>query len=110
MSPAYDLNPVPAEFKPRILTTLIDENDGTASMELAFSVTTQFLLPLADARRIAAEVAKAVSRWRTVADRFGLRKVELDRVASAFEHRDLAGASGTGRKTVSRASMASVTS
>jgi serine/threonine-protein kinase HipA len=25
LSPAYDLNPVPAQFRPRILSTLIDE-------------------------------------------------------------------------------------
>src|ERR1035437_7082424 len=30
LSPAYDLNPVPVQFRPRILSTLIDEQSGDA--------------------------------------------------------------------------------
>ena len=29
--PAYDLNPVPTDIKPRVLSTLISSDDGTAS-------------------------------------------------------------------------------
>jgi serine/threonine-protein kinase HipA len=43
----------------------------------------------AKARSIAAEVGKAVSRWRDEAARHGLNKSEIDRMASAFEHQDL---------------------
>jgi serine/threonine-protein kinase HipA len=35
LSPAYDLNPVPTDIKPRILTTAIDLEDTTASLKLA---------------------------------------------------------------------------
>jgi hypothetical protein len=42
MSPAYDLNPVPVQFRPRILSTLIDEQSGDASIELALSVAIIF--------------------------------------------------------------------
>jgi hypothetical protein len=38
LSPAYDLNPVPVQFRPRILSTLIDEQNRDASLELALSV------------------------------------------------------------------------
>ena len=38
LSPAYDLNPVPVDIKPRILTTAINEDDGTASLTLALDV------------------------------------------------------------------------
>src|SRR5580658_5741151 len=38
LSPAYDLNPVPADIKPRVLTTTIDMDDGTASLRLAYDV------------------------------------------------------------------------
>lgn len=34
LSPAYDLNPVPVDIKPRLLTTAINEDDGTASLEI----------------------------------------------------------------------------
>ena len=92
LSPAYDLNPVPVEFKPRILTTMIDELDGTASLELAFSVAAYFTIDPKDARKIAGEVGGAVARWRTVAATKGLKASEMERLASAFEHEDLAAA------------------
>ena len=38
LSPAYDLNPVPVDVKPRVLTTAINEDDSTASIDLAMSV------------------------------------------------------------------------
>jgi serine/threonine-protein kinase HipA len=38
LSPAYDLNPVPTDIKPRILSTAINEEDTTAPLELAFEV------------------------------------------------------------------------
>jgi hypothetical protein len=38
LSPAYDLNPVPVDIKPRILTTAINEDDNTASLDVAMSV------------------------------------------------------------------------
>ena len=85
LSPAYDLNPVPVEFKPRVLSTLITEDDGTASMELAFEVAAYFAVLPADARKIAAEVTRAVKQWRKAAAKVGLRKNEMDRMASAFE-------------------------
>ena len=89
LAPAYDLNPVPVDIKPRVLTTAIDCDDGTASLDLAMSVASYFELSAQDAREIAAEVGKAVSTWRSVATGFGLSKAEIDRMATAFEHEDL---------------------
>jgi serine/threonine-protein kinase HipA len=89
LSPAYDLNPVPTDIKPRILTTAIREDDNTASLALAMEVAGYFELDADRARKIAAQVGKAVSRWRHEAARHDLAKAEIDRMASAFEHRDL---------------------
>jgi serine/threonine-protein kinase HipA len=89
LSPAYDLNPVPTDIKPRILTTAITEDDSTASLALAMEVAGYFELAPAKAREIAAEVGRAVASWRKVAAKFGLKTREVDRVASAFEHADL---------------------
>jgi serine/threonine-protein kinase HipA len=89
LSPAYDLNPVPVDIKPRILTTAINEDDNTASLALAMDVAGYFELDEGTARKIAADVAKAVSKWRDEAARQGLNKAEIDRMASAFEHEDL---------------------
>jgi serine/threonine-protein kinase HipA len=89
LSPAYDLNPVPTDIKPRILTTAINEEDGTASLALAMSVAKYFELDAAKAREIAKQVGKAVSTWRNKAAHHGVGKNEIDRMASAFEHEDL---------------------
>jgi serine/threonine-protein kinase HipA len=89
LSPAYDLNPVPTDIKPRILTTAINEDDNTASLALALEVAGYFDLEEDKARAIAKEVGQAVSKWRNEAARQYLGKAEIDRVASAFEHEDL---------------------
>ena len=92
LAPAYDLNPVPTDIKPRVLTTSISLDDGTASLKLALEVAAYFELNLNSARRIAAEVGKAVKAWRTEAGKLGLTKAEVERMSSAFEHGDLAAA------------------
>jgi serine/threonine-protein kinase HipA len=89
LSPAYDLNPVPADVKPRVLTTAIDLDDGTASLKLAYDVASYFELKPAEARAIARAVGTVVTDWRKEATRLSLSKPELDRMASAFEHEDL---------------------
>ena len=89
LAPAYDLNPVPTDIKPRILTTAINEDDNTASLALALEVAGYFELDADQARAIAAQVGKAVSKWRGEAARHGLTNPEIDRMASAFEHQDL---------------------
>jgi serine/threonine-protein kinase HipA len=94
LSPAYDLNPVPTEVKPRILTTNITEDDGTASLVLAKSVAEYFELGPDKACEIARQVAEPISKWREEAVGQGISKNEIDRMASAFEHDDLKGALG----------------
>jgi len=89
LGPAYDLNPVPVDVKPRIQALAIDEIDGTASLETALSVAPAFGIGGAEARAIAAEVGVAVARWRDAAKRCGIKRREVDRMASAFEHADL---------------------
>jgi hypothetical protein len=43
----------------------------------------------AKAREIAAQIGRAVSKWRDVSARHGLPKPEIDRMPSAFEHKYL---------------------
>ena len=90
LSPVYDVNPVPLEIKERILTTAISETDNTASLDLALSVAPEFGLKNIEAKAIAKEAGKAVANWRDVAAEAGITKGQLDRMASAFEHVDLA--------------------
>lgn len=89
LSPAYDLNPLPTDIKPRILSTAINEDDTTASLAVAMEVAGYFQLDAKKSRDIAAQVGKAVSKWRAEAVRHGLKQAAIDRMASAFEHEDL---------------------
>jgi serine/threonine-protein kinase HipA len=90
LAPAYDLNPVPTDLKPRVLTTNIDLEEGTCSVDLLESAAAFFGLSLAQARAIIKEVATVTATWRTVARKAGARAAEINRMASAFEHDDLA--------------------
>lgn len=89
LSPAYDLNPVPVDVKPRVLSNAIDDADPTASLELALSVAEYFELEAGKARAIAAEVAGAVANWQQTAAALGVESAEIRRMESAFEHTDL---------------------
>ena len=89
LSPAYDLNPVPTDIKPRVLSTSIDLDNGTASLKLALEVASYFELGEAEARRIAGQTGQAVATWRKHAAKLGITTTEIDRMASAFEHEDL---------------------
>lgn len=89
LSPAYDLNPMPVDVKPRVLSTAIDEEDQSASLDLAFSVAGYFELSELQARTTAAEVGRAVAAWRTEAGSYGISAAECNRMSSAFEHADV---------------------
>lgn len=89
LSPAYDMNPVPADVKPRVLSTAIEFEDATASLDLAENVAPYFDLKKSEASAIAAEVGRAVTHWREEARSLKIANAEIDRMSSAFEHQDL---------------------
>lgn len=89
LSPVYDLNPTPVDVRARVLTTRIDLDDATCSLELVLSACEYFGLSLSGARSIVRSVGEAVQQWRTVAEETGASPRETDRMASAFEHDDL---------------------
>lgn len=89
LSPAYDLNPVPADLKARILTTNIDLDEGTCSVDLLEAASEFFALTLPQARAVIKDVATVTATWRETAREVGARSAEIQRMASAFEHNDL---------------------
>lgn len=89
LSPAYDLNPTPTDIKPRILSTAIDLVDPSASLDLAADVAHYFGLENTEARKIMKEVGAATALWKKEAIKLKIKKEEIDRMASAFEHDDL---------------------
>lgn len=89
LAPAYDLNPVPVDIKPRVLSTAINLDDATASIDRALEVATYFELDHSQARDIARQIGKSVSTWRQEAARLTVPANQIDRMATAFEHDDL---------------------
>ncbi len=87
LSPAYDVNPVPDG--PRILSTKIDFDDGTASIDLLRSVA-EFFMPLARADQVIADCAGVTRKWEEFAFRRKAPSAEIKRMRTAFEHDDLA--------------------
>lgn len=89
LSPAYDLNPVPTDVKARVLSTNIDLDESTCSLDLLEAASEYFALTLAQARGIIRDVATVTATWRDTAKAVGARGSEITRMASAFEHSDL---------------------
>lgn len=89
LSPIYDLEPTPEHEKARVLHTFIDLDDGTASLELAYSVVEEFGLALKDAKAIAKDVATATKTLDKDAAQLGAGKDEIELMRSAFDHDDL---------------------
>lgn len=87
LSPCYDLNP--DSDGPRILRTRIDFDDATASIPLLRSVAEHFLRP-DEGDALIRHCAGVVRRWCDYAARRGASVSEIDRLAPAFEHEDLA--------------------
>ena len=72
-----------------MLTTNIDLDEGTCSVDLLQEASEFFALTLAQARAIIKEVAIVTATWRETTKSVGARSAEINRMASAFEHGDL---------------------
>jgi serine/threonine-protein kinase HipA len=82
-------NPVPTDLKARVLTTNIDLDEGTCSIDLLEEAAECFSFGLAQARTVIKEVATVTATWRDVAKNAGAKSSEINRMASAFENDDL---------------------
>jgi len=61
----------------------------SASLDIAIDVAPYFDLDPGHAKRILKEVASVTMRWDNEATKLEIKKGEIDRMASAFEHVDL---------------------
>jgi len=89
LSPAYDLNPVPIDIKPRILSLMIDDRDNSASFDLTVEVGDYFGLVEDDMRAVVTDLVNSISTWRDEAKRIGVPAEEINRMATAFEHDEM---------------------
>lgn len=92
LAPAYDLNPVPTDVRPRVHALAVAGDDPAAPFDAVLSEAPRFGQSVKAARRIAKEVAAAVRGWRKAAAGVGLKPRDVERMESAFEHDDLAAA------------------
>ena len=85
LSPAYDLNPVPIDIKPRVLSTAINEVETEGNLEIALEVSIHFGLKIDEAKIIINEVKNVVSNWKNYALKYGISNKEVERMSSAFQ-------------------------
>ena len=66
LAPAYDVNPVPIDIKPRVLATAIDRDDNTASLDLVMSVAGYFELDDGEAEATSRLAALTPQQFRVL--------------------------------------------
>jgi hypothetical protein len=71
----------------------LNEFDHTGSLDIALSTSDYFGLKFSDAKHIAGEVGASVSTWKATAEKMGIKKHEIERMASAFLEDDIKTAS-----------------
>jgi len=81
LSPAYDINPVPDAVG---LSLNISSLDNALDLELTLEVHKHFRIKEERAIAIINEVKKAVSYWRSIANKYGISKAEQETKAIAF--------------------------
>jgi serine/threonine-protein kinase HipA len=84
LSPAFDLNPDPAPGA-KHLRTAVTFDDDLASIENLIEARDYFRLDVDEAAAILATVRAATDRWPEVAEKTGLRRPEIEAMATAFE-------------------------
>src|SRR4051794_26155134 len=90
LCPAYDLNAEAEPLKPRLLMLSLDGVDDTASLEIALGAAADFGLDAREAAREARSMAEIVRTWRSRAEALRLPRKEIETMAPAFQHADLA--------------------
>ncbi len=88
LAPAFDLNPVPTDVRPRVHALAIDEEDPSAPLDRVLEIAPQLNVKPTRAQEIVREVAAVTRRWRRFASDCGITPRQLDRMATAFEHAD----------------------
>jgi serine/threonine-protein kinase HipA len=83
LSPAYDLNPVPAGTGLRLN---ISETDNALNPDLALEVAPLFRLSKAKAEEIVKKVKAVAGKWAVEAKALGISKSQMDLMASAFSN------------------------
>ena len=81
LSPAYDINPIPYGLG---LSLNISENDNSLDLQLALEVSEYFRINKANAIKIIEGIKSVVSKWRVVANKLSIPRVQQELMESAF--------------------------
>ncbi len=81
LSPAYDINPTETGAG---LKLNISEDDNSLSLDLAMEVHEYFRLSESNAIQIIEQVKSGVKKWQSVAQRYGISKLEQELISPAF--------------------------
>ncbi|GFZ79097.1 phosphatidylinositol kinase [Pseudohongiella nitratireducens] len=85
LSPAYDLNPVPASEKTRELSTWISDAGPDADVDQALSAAPYFALKNKQALAILNEVSIALKGWQSLARQLGMNPADIAVYATAIK-------------------------
>src|SRR5660398_44617 len=86
LSPAFDIN---ANDTGTGLKLNIDEEDNSLDIDLVMRMAAHYLISADRANAIRSDVISAVSKWRKVAEKFGVPTSEMGRKARAFREEGL---------------------
>lgn len=89
LSPAFDINPVPAVEGGRYLSTALTIEDTEATIENCIEAADYIGLKRPAVNDIIERSAKAISQWRAEAQKLNITPSQIDAMASAFEHREM---------------------
>lgn len=82
LSPLYDV--VPRNDGKDMLSLCITEDDNSQDFDLALGTAEYFGIKLDDAKEIIRNIRSETKNWHNIARQLGLKKPEIDKMASAF--------------------------
>jgi serine/threonine-protein kinase HipA len=83
LAPAYDLNPNPEQTTH--LQMAVDLDDTSADVDLALSTAGYYRMGSERAKQIIQEIEIATRNWKDVATRIGIQRLDIERLADAYE-------------------------
>jgi serine/threonine-protein kinase HipA len=93
LAPAFDLNPFPDRVR-ELKTWISPETGPEATVEALLSVAPYFKIHKVRAKKILADVERAVAGWRGEGHSLGMSDAELEPFSPAFEHSEREAARG----------------
>lgn len=81
LSPVYDVNPNPDGTG---LSLNIDETDNALDFDVAVSAAKYFGIKKDDAQKTVKEIQSHVSRWKSIAEKYGVPRSEIIRMETCF--------------------------